>query len=124
MQAKVTVSLALASGPGFPDGNPDHRYELELVLDANGAPDVAAWWADPEAWRAARFTPGEEALSGDVQHDADHGWSVRFFAEAADGPDAPETQFGFGTEPVRPGGYVTVVGPEPAESTYRVVGVG
>lgn len=123
MQGKVKVSLALAAGPGFPEGSPDHRYELELVLDGAGGPDAGAWLADPEAWRAARHTPDEGAAAGDVQHDPDHGWSARFFTAAAEGPDAPETRFAFGAEPVRPGAYVAVVGPDAVELTYRVVAV-
>jgi hypothetical protein len=86
--AKVTVMLALAAGPGFPEGSPEHRYEIELVLDATGRPDAAAWAADPEPWRARRIRPGAEPLRGDVQHDPDHGWSIRFFEGAADSPDA------------------------------------
>lgn len=119
----VTVLLALAVGPGFPQGSADHRYEIELALDAAGHPDAAAWLAEPEPWRARRTIPGAVPLQGDVQFDADHGWSIRFFGSAADGPDAPEARFDCGTEPMRPGAYVTVTEPDGAEFAYRVVGV-
>ena len=33
--AKVT--LVLASGPGFPQGDPECRYEIEVTLDATYA---------------------------------------------------------------------------------------
>ena len=121
--ATVTVLLVLAAGPGFPEGSPEHRYEIELALDAGGRPDATAWAADPAPWRARRILPGAEAEQGDVQHDADHGWSIRFFGRAAEGPDAPEAGFDCGPDPVRPGEYVTVTEPDGSQFTYRVVGI-
>ena len=44
--AKVT--LVLASGPGFPNGDPECRYEIEVRLDSTGHLDRKAWFADPE----------------------------------------------------------------------------
>ncbi|WP_198370242.1 hypothetical protein [Roseomonas rosulenta] len=119
----VRAMLVLAAGPGFPEGSPDHRYEIDLALDAGGHPDAAAWAADPEPWRARRIAPGVEPVQGDVQYEPDHGWSIRFFGAAADSPDAPETRFECGAEPVRPGEYVTVTEPDGAAFAYRVVAV-
>jgi hypothetical protein len=121
--ATVTVTLALAAGPGFAEGSAEHRYEIELALDAGGRPDAAAWAEDPEPWRARRIAPGLDPAEGDVQHDPDHGWSIRFFGRAAEGPDAPETAFDCGPDPVRPGEHVTVTEPDGVQFTYRVVGV-
>ncbi|GGJ38907.1 hypothetical protein GCM10011320_53160 [Neoroseomonas lacus] len=120
----VTVLLALAAGPGFPEGSPDHRYEITLVLDAAGRPDGQAWAEDPAPWRARRIVPGAAPVEGDVQFEPDHGWSIRFFDAAAEGPDAPETGFDVGPDPMRPGEYVTVTEPGGTAFTYRVVGVG
>ena len=120
----ATVLLALAAGPGFPDGSPEHRYEIELALDASGRPDGAAWAADPAPWRARRITPAAAPAEGDVQFEPDHGWSIRFYGAAADGPDAPETRFDPGPDPVRPGEYVTVTEPDGTQFAYRVVAVG
>lgn len=116
--------MALAAGPGFPEGSAGHRYEIELALDPAGRPDGGAWTAEPEPWRARRIAPGVEPVSGDVQFDPDNGWSIRFYGAAADSPDAPETRFDSGAEPVRPGEYMTVTEPDGAVFTYRVVGVG
>ena len=122
--AKVPVLLALAAGPGFPEGSPDHRYEVTLVRDAAGRPDIEAWSADQAPWPARRIAPGTAPAEGDVQHDPDHGWSVRLFGLSGEGPDAPETRLDFGSEPVRPGEYVTVTEPDGSAFAYRVVGVG
>jgi len=120
----VTVLLALAAGPGFPEGSTEHRYELEVALDGAGLPDAAAWLADPAPWKARRHAPGGPPAEGDVQHDADHGWSIRFFAAAAEGPDAPEARFDCGAGPLRPGAHVTVTEPDGSAYAYRVVGMG
>jgi hypothetical protein len=119
----VTVLLALAAGPGFPEGSPEHRYEIALALDGAGRPDGTAWAADPTPWRARRIVPGAEPVEGDVQFDPDTGWSIRFFDVAADGPDVPEAAFSIGAESLRPGGYVSVTEADGLEFTYRVVGV-
>ena len=120
----VTVLMAMAAGPGVPDGSPRHRYEITLALDASGRPDSVAWVADPEPWRARRIEPGTAPVEGDVQFDPDNGWSIRFYGAAAEGPDAPETRFVCGPDPLRPGEHVTVVEPDGTEFAYRVVGVG
>jgi hypothetical protein len=121
---RVSVLLALAAGPGLPEGSPDHRFELTLVLDAAGRPDAAAWRADPDPWPARRMAPDGSAVEGDVRHDPDHGWSVRLIGAAGETEDAPEARFDFGAGPVRPGEHVTVIEPDGTEFAYRVVAVG
>jgi hypothetical protein len=122
--ATVTVLLAMTAGPGFPEGSPEHRYEIALALDQAGRPDGAAWQADLEPWRARRVAPGAAPAEGDVQFDPDNGWSIRFYGTAADSPDAPETRFDIGAEQLRPGGYVAVTEPDGSAYAYRIVGVG
>ncbi|MBW6401532.1 hypothetical protein KPL78_27015 [Roseomonas sp. HJA6] len=117
------VLLALAAGPGFPEGSPEHRYEIELMLDAAGRPDGRAWAADPTPWRAQRIVPDAPPTQGDVQHDPDHGWTIRFYGATPESPDAPESSLEFGAEPVRPGEYVTVTEPDGQAYAYRVVGI-
>ncbi|MBY0332120.1 MAG: hypothetical protein K2X49_15785 [Acetobacteraceae bacterium] len=114
------VTLVLAGGPGFPGGSEAHRYEMEAALDANGGLDVAAWHEDPRPWPARRYRPGGQVRTGDVQHDAETGWSLRFDST----PEAREL-----TEPLisagvlRPGEYVTLRDEDGRDYSYRVVGV-
>ena len=119
----ATVRAGAGCRSRFSGGNPGHRYEIDLALDSSGRPDGAAWAADPMPWRARRFAPGVASVEGDVQFDPDFGWSIRFYRAAAEGPDVPEAGFDTGTEPVRPGEYVTVTEPDGAVFSYRVVAV-
>ncbi|MBR0654301.1 hypothetical protein [Plastoroseomonas arctica] len=118
----MTVTLAMAPGPGFPEGSPAHRYILALALDGDGRPDAPAWIADEEPWPAMRIRPGETDIRGDVQYDEDSGWSLRFFNQADDRSDAPATGLTV-HETLRPGAYVTVNEPEGEARSFRVVGV-
>lgn len=119
----MTVTLVMAAGPGFPEGSPEHRYVLQMVLDAEGHPDPAAWAGDTAPWRARRIRPEEPEIAGDVQYDEDDGWSLRFAAAAADRPDAPATHLALHEPILRPGAYVTVTEAEEEPRDYRVVGV-
>ncbi|MES2713691.1 MAG: hypothetical protein V4653_19095 [Pseudomonadota bacterium] len=122
MMRLMTVTLAMAPGPGFPEGSPGHRYVLTLALDGDARPDAAAWVADASPWPALRIRPGEPEIHGDVQYDDDSGWSLRFFGQADDRSDAPSTVLTV-HEGLRPGAYITVNEPEGDARTFRVVGV-
>jgi hypothetical protein len=132
MERPVTVTLALAHGPGFPDGSPEHRYELRVILDSRGCLDPKAWLADPEPWPTRRTAPGGAVQRGDVQHDPDHGWYVTFVPSGDGGgggggggdPDAPVHHVLHATGPMRPGEYLTITEPDGRDYEYRIVGVG
>jgi hypothetical protein len=122
-----TVTLVLANGRGFPAGSADHRYEMEVTLDAGGRLDPAAWYADPAPWPARRFRPGEPQLDGEVQLDEETGWSLHFRRPAT--PQDGSGGVGEVTEPVvhagvlRPGEYVTLRTDRDEDYSYRVVSV-
>lgn len=118
------VMLILANGPGFPEGSTEHRHEITLTLDSTDLPDAAAWAADPADWPASRVWPGEPDMRGDVQFDADGGWSLRFFGRPGDAADAPNAALLIGPAPVRPGQHVTIREPNGVEYVWRVVNVG
>ncbi|MBW8269517.1 hypothetical protein [Caldovatus aquaticus] len=147
----VTVTLAMAHGPGFPEGSPEHRYELRVVLDRRGCLNAEAWFADPEPWPVRRLWPGEPERRGDVQYDPDSGWFLRLFAggrrgegggsgaaqgapsdapaptqeaTAADLSDAPVQHMFHSPGPLRPGEYVSITEPDGREYSYRIVAVG
>ena len=115
-----TVTLVLSAGPGFPAGSEGHRYELDVALDAAGHLDVAAWHADPNPWPARRFRPGAPMRTGDVQHDAETGWSLRFDS-TAECPELTEPLVSAGV--LRPGEYLTLRDEDGRDYAYRVVSV-
>ncbi|HYZ33776.1 MAG TPA: hypothetical protein VE684_16015 [Crenalkalicoccus sp.] len=114
------VILVLAGGPGLPGGSPDHRYELTVTLDANGCLDAVAWAADPAPWTALRFRPDAPTRPGEVVHDAETGWQLRF-PEGGQEIGLPVALSSGG--PLRPGAHVTLREPG-GEYAYRVVSVG
>ena len=121
---RILVTLSLVAGPGYPLGCQDHRYEIELALDAKGYPDPVAWAEDPAPWRARHYRPDGPPEQGDVQYDGDNGWFIRFSGSLAERFDAPEARFDPGTSPIRPGEHVTITEVDGGVYDYRIVGVG
>ena len=122
----VDVTLVRTWSPGSPDGAGEARIVFAMALDAQGQPDAAAWLADPATWPArwegAKGGAGGTTLAGDVTHDED-GWSLRFFSDAAAGPDAPMHRI-LNLGAPRPGDVLTIRAPEGREEAWRVVGIG
>jgi hypothetical protein len=118
--AKVT--LVLASGPGFPNGDPENRYEIEVTLDSTGHLDREAWFADPNPWPARRHWRDEWPRDGDVQLDEETGaWSLRFFPKPGEAGEAPPHELIRTNVPMRPGEYVTIREPDGREYAFRIV---
>ena len=117
------VSLVLASGPGFPHGSPEHRYEVSLDLDANSRMNAELWYADPRPWPAQRCWPGEPPRHGTVQHDEEAGWSLHFPARAEVPGDASLHCRILTTPFLRPGEYITLREPDGVDHGYRIVQV-
>lgn len=118
------VTLVVAAGPGYPQGSPDHRYEIKARLTPGGQLDAKAWDADPEPWPARRIVPGAPPRPGDLVFDADtESWAIRLYpapGQAADAPLAAQIRH---AGQLRPGDYVTIEEPEGQEYSYRVVSV-
>lgn len=117
------IMLSPSAGTGLPEGSPEHRYEVELCLDPQGFPDLQAWLDDPHSWIARRWWPGEGLMDGDVIHDDDSGWALRFFRRNDNPVDAPIHSVLRRTAPCRPGEVVTIAEPDGREHSWRIVGV-
>jgi hypothetical protein len=118
------VTLVMAAGPGFPQGSPDHRYEMSVTLTPGGQLDVQAWHADPKPWPARRVAPGGPAREGDVLFDPDtESWAIRLFPAPGAATDAPLHAQLRNAGQLRPGEYVTIREPDGTEFSYRVVSV-
>ena len=115
------VTLVMATGPGFPQGDAGHRYELSVALTPGGHLDPVAWQQDTQPWPAVRFWPGGPPRTGDVHWDEDTGWSLRFFPASGEAADAPLHALIRNPGQLRPGEYVTIRETEGGEYAYRVV---
>lgn len=118
------VTLVVAAGPGFPQGSPERRYEIDVALTPGGHLDAQAWHAEPAPWPARRIWPGAPSREGDVQYDPDtESWSIRLFPAPGTATDAPLHALIRNAGQLRPGEYVTIREPDGTEYSYRVVGV-
>ena len=117
------IILSPSGGPGLPEGSPEHRYEMSLVLDEQGQPSASAWLADPEPWQARRIWPVDGLMEGDVQYDPDLGWALRFVRQGDNAVDAPLHAMIQGHVRLRPGENVTVVEPDGRMNGWRVVSI-
>ncbi|UFN48869.1 hypothetical protein LPC08_23180 [Roseomonas sp. OT10] len=117
------IILSPSGGPGLPEGSPEHRYELELVLDGQGLPSAEAWLGDTNPWPARRQWPGQGVMEGDVQYDPDLGWALRFFHPSDRADDAPLHAVMQVRTWLRPGENVTIVEPNGKEHGWRVVSI-
>jgi hypothetical protein len=119
----VTVTLARAWDPGDRADEPG-RIEFAIALDPQGHPDLQAWLDDPAVWPASRIRDGSAPQRGDVAHDEEEGWQLRFFSGEEPDPDAPTHRMVHAEDGLRPGAVLTLVAPDGAETSWRVVGVG
>lgn len=118
------VTLVVASGPGFPQGSPDHRYEIGAKLTPGGYLDAKAWEADSSPWSARRIVPNSPPRLGDMVFDADtESWAIRLYPGPGEVADAPLAAQIRRAGQLRPGEYVTIQEPDGQEFSYRVVSV-
>ncbi|MCO6414835.1 hypothetical protein JYK14_01400 [Siccirubricoccus sp. KC 17139] len=117
------VTLVMASGPGFPGGSPEHRYEMEVALTADRRLDAVAWAESSVPWRARRFWPGQAPREGFLHHEAETGWSLRFPPPPGAAADAAPQALLRHAGQIRPGEHLTIQEPDGREYGWRVVGV-
>jgi hypothetical protein len=117
----VTVTLARAWDAG-------ERVEqagqvaFAMALDAQGRPDVQAWFDDPDPWPATRSVPGQPPEAGDVGHD-EEGWVLRFFAGDGPASEVPPHRVVDASGPFRPGEILTLRAPDGTDAAWRIVDV-
>lgn len=117
------VILVMASGPGFPGGSPDHRYEMEVVLTADRQLDADAWRAGGVPWPVRRIWPQSPPRTGELQHDPESGWTLRFHPLPGEAADVAPLAVIRHAGQIRPGEYATIREPDGKEYGWRVVGV-
>ena len=116
-----------AGAPPRAGGGPGATKERRRGRDADGDPRAGRGAGLPRGQRGpplragggARRRPGEPLRTGDVQHDAETGWSLRF-DPAGGQEELTEPVIGAGS--LRPGEYVTIrAADDGRDYGYRVV---
>jgi hypothetical protein len=109
------IRMVLASAPGEPAGNVDHRLELTAALTPQAALDEAAYGAQP--WPALRILPDGTRRSAALVR-VEGGWALQ-------GPAGEDSAlWDFEGRVFRPGEYVTVRRAGGEELLFRIVEVG
>ena len=112
----VHVTLVLAQGPGFPEGNLDDRMHLHVKLTPQGHLDSSAWESGTITWNTSRERAGHATRTGELVK-IEEGWALR----NTGGEDDP--LYSFNAQIVRPGEIVTVARLDGDEMLYRIVAV-
>ncbi len=108
------MTAVLARGPNQPAGDTGYGLEIELCLSARGQIEAAG--AGEEPWRVRRFWPDRADWHGELVP-VDEGWGIR----STEGDDAPMWELH--GRILRPGEYITLVGPDNAELVFRIVNI-
>jgi hypothetical protein len=117
------VRLELARSPGFPDGSNRHGYEFVAPLDGNRYIDLAHWRRLSNQCTVHRFW-GQEDQYGWLVHKPggdEHAFWAFDYDEASSDDDEPG--YRFGAHAFVPGEYVTVLGHDREQHTFRIVSV-
>ena len=112
----VNVTMVLAQGPGYPDGNLDDRMHLRVSLTPQGHLDASAWENGNDPWTTSRERAGHPKRTGELVKIED-GWALRDLG----GEDDP--LYSFAVQIVRPGEIVQVSRLDGDEMLYRIVAV-
>jgi len=111
------VRLELARCHDFPEGSPEHGYELTLPLTPDGHLDRDEWLTHRERTGVHRFWNGDE-VRGRLAH-GHSGWKFVF----NDGPDSEEALFKGDRHRFAEGEYVTLTEHDGEMRTFRVARV-
>lgn len=113
------IRLELARTTEFPEGSPDHGYELVAPLDVDGHLDIDEWRSATKDCRVRRFWLGEDDEIGHLVHTRHRAWAFSY----APGEDDDEPVFRLERHLFRIGEYVSVTEHDGVTRPFRVVSV-
>jgi hypothetical protein len=114
------IRLEAARGGEFPEGSPNHGFDLVMPLGADDRIDTEAFERDPLVCSAIRFWGTETDRHGLLIRTADGGFAISF--EIGEADDEPIHHLG--EHRFRAGEYVSVREADGVERTFRVASVG
>ena len=111
--------LALARGPGHPEGDAEVAYIIVAPLNSEDRIDVKLWREHREACRVVRQRPSEPDQHGRLVHRPGGGWALHYDDEAG---LSDEVGYHFAEERFIVGEYVSI-NDRGKMHTYRVTTV-
>lgn len=113
------VRLELARCADFPDGSPDHGYELTAPLYSDGSLAPGLWRQAKEKCTVTRFWAGEPDRKGLLRH-VGRGWRFDYNRHAN---DDDEPFFKLDRHHLTPGSYVSITENDGVERPFKIVSV-
>lgn len=113
------IRMEAARTVDFPEGSPNHGYELVVPLLTDGHIDLEAWKGDPLLCTIVRFWGLEEDEHGQLIQTADDGWAFSY----ALGDEDDEAIYHLEQHRFVEGEYVSVKERDGVTRTFRVVSV-
>lgn len=113
------VRLELAREAAAPAGDPATGYDLVVALDGAGGLDAEACKAESDRCRVRRFHGSQTLATGLLRRVGGGGWMFDFKPGEAD----DEKGFRWSEERFVTGEYVSLVGADGKEHTFRVAQV-
>jgi len=114
------VRLELGRTKEYPEGSPNHGYELTIYLQEDGHIDLKAWEAEPQICTMVRFWGHEDDLRGQLIRTSDGGWAFSY----APGEEDDERLYRLVEHVLREGDYVSVTEHDGTIRPFKVVTVG
>lgn len=111
------VRMELARNHDFPDGSPNHGYEITLPLTQDSRFDPTVWETDGQLCTFVKFSPDDDDAHGQFVRMSDGQWAFSYEAGEAD----DEPVFRFESHLFQPGEYVTVTDVDEHEHVYRIM---
>jgi hypothetical protein len=118
MSLKV-VRLELARTKGFPDGDPNHGYELRAPLTKDGRLDAAAFKKSEQLCTVRHFRPDADDEHGELIRTRSGEWALSY--DVGDADDEPI--YRLKDHKFKEGEYVTITEHDGEARVFRVVAV-
>lgn len=111
------IRLELARTPDFPNGSPEHGYEIVAPTNAEQHLDEAAWREDKARAYVRRFWGDEEDEHGTLIHTRHRVWAFSY----EPGEEDDEPIFRLEHHLLAPGEYVSITEHDGETRTFVVV---
>jgi len=113
------IRLELARTKEFPDGDPNHGYEVRAPLTSDGRLDLAAFKSVAQLCTVRHFRPDADDEHGELVRTKGGDWAFSYVVGDSD----DEPIFRLATHAFKDGEYVTITEHDGAARVFRVASV-